>query len=374
MPVPLFDVLRDKGQMAELEAAVARVLRSGMYTLGPEVDTAERELADRLGVAHAVGMSSGADALLAALTAIGIGRGDRVAVPTFGYFSPAGAVARVGATPVFVEAETTTGGLDATALADVLAGPAKPKAVIVSHLFGLSADVPAIETVCRKAGVPMIEDAATAIGGDRNGRPVGIDGICSTWSTSSAKHLGGLGEGGFLTTNDERIAETCRALRNHGALVQHDHTLVGGNYRMDAIQAAAVRVRLRHLDDVVAMRRDIAARYRDLFDEAHLSDWAQLPAEVEGHSYQQFVVRVPAAQRDAALVHLRKQGVGCAAPFPRPQHRQTCFADLGITLDAFPVADELAATTLILPLFGGITEAEQIDVVGALANFALQRR
>lgn len=370
----MLDVCRDRGLLAEIEAAVVRVVRSGQYILGPEVDHVERELQDRLGVAHAVALSSGADALWCGLAALGVGPGDQVLVPTYGYFAAAGAVARLGAVPVFVDAEATTFGLDPAQLAVRLAAHPRAKAVVAAHLFGLACDVPAIETACRRAGVPLIEDAATAIGGTRAGRVVGTDGLMATWSTAPTKNLGGIGEGGFLSTNDDRLAERVRALRNHGAAIQHDHELVGGNHRMDAIQAAAIRVRLRHLDDIVAQRLGHAARYRDLFDEAHLSEWAQLPGERDGHAYQQFVVRVPAAQRDAAAVHLRQQGVACAIPFPRPQHHQRCFAQLPDATLPFPVADELAATSLALPIFHGITEAEQIDVVGALAKFALQRR
>lgn len=370
----MLDVCRDRGLLAEIEAAVVRVVRSGQYVLGPEVDQVEHELQERLGVAHAVAVSSGADALLCGLSALGVGPGDHVLVPTYGYFAAAGAVARLGAVPVFVDAEAATFGLDPAHLAARLAQYPRAKAVIAAHLFGLSCDVPAIEAVCRRAGVPLVEDAATAIGGNRAGRAVGADGVLSTWSTAPTKNLGGIGEGGFVTTNDDRVAERVRTLRNHGAALQHDHELVGGNHRMDAIQAAAIRVRLRHLDDIVAQRNEHAARYRDLFDEAHLAEWAQLPTERDGHAYQQFVVRVPAAQRDAAAVHLRQQGVACTVPFPRPQHRQRCFAQLPDGALPFPVADELAATALALPIFHGITEAEQIDVVGALAKFALQRR
>ncbi len=373
MPVPLIDLTRDKAQLAEIEAAVVRVVRSGQYILGPEVENLERELSSYLGVTHTISMSSGTDALLAPLMALGIGPGDEVVLPTYSFFATAGVVARVGARPVFVDVEPTFLCIDPQRLEDALRACKRPKAVMAVHLFGASFDVDAVLGICRRFSVPLIEDAAQAIGTKRQGRMAGGDGLCAGWSTFPTKNMGGLGDGGFLTTNDAEFAQQCRLLRNHGMTTLYEHHVVGGNFRMDAIQAAALRVRLRGIESITERRRENAARYRRLFAEANLLEWAELPVDQDRHAYHQFVLRVPPGQRDAAIAHLRQQGIGCAVYYPLPFHRQPCFQYLGHAAAEFPVAEAAAAAALALPIFQGLTEAEQIDVVGALAKFALQR-
>ena len=369
MPVPLIDLLRDKAQLAEVEAAVVRVVRSGQYILGPEVENLERELQQYLGCKHALTMSSGTDALLAPLMALGIGPGDEVVLPTYSFFATAGVVARVGAKPVFVDVEPTWLCLDPQKVEDALRQCRRPKAVMAVHLFGASFDVESILAICRKFSVPLIEDAAQAIGTRRKGRMVGSDGLCGGWSTFPTKNMGGIGDGGFLTTNDDQFAATCKLLRNHGQAELYRHNIIGGNFRMDAIQATALRVRLKDMEKITAVRRENAARYRQLFTEAKLMDWAKLPTDQDRHAYHQFVLRVPAAKRDAAITHLRAQGIGCAVYYPIPFHRQPCFQYLGAAAKDFPVAEQAAAEALALPIFQGLTEGEQIDVVGALAKF-----
>ena len=369
MPVPLIDLTRDKSLLAEVEAAVVRVVRSGQYILGAEVENLERELQDYLGCQHVVTMSSGTDALLAPLMALGIGPGDEVVLPTYSFFATAGVVARVGATPVFVDVEPTFLNVDVEQLERTLARCKRPKAVIAVHLFGATFDVDAVLKVCRRYSLPLIEDAAQAIGTKRNGRMVGSDGLCGSWSTFPTKNFGGIGDGGFLTTDDGDFAQKMRLLRNHGQAELYRHHVVGGNFRMDAIQAAALRVKLRAMEEVTEQRRENAERYRRLFAEAQLLEWAKLPTDTDRHAYHQFVVRVPADRRDAAITHLRQQGIGCAVYYPVPFHRQPCFAYLQADQNAFPVADQAAREALALPIFQGLTEGEQIDVVGALANF-----
>ena len=258
MPVPLIDLLRDKAQLAEVEAAVVRVVRSGQYILGPEVENLERELQQYLGCKHALTMSSGTDALLAPLMALGIGPGDEVVLPTYSFFATAGVVARVGAKPVFVDVEPTWLCLDPQKLEEALKKCRRPKAVMAVHLFGASFDVDAVLAVCRKFSVPLIEDAAQAIGTKRKGRMAGGDGLCAGWSTFPTKNMGGIGDGGFLTTNDDQFAATCKLLRNHGQAELYKHNIVGGNFRMDAIQATALRVRLKDMEKVTATRRENA--------------------------------------------------------------------------------------------------------------------
>lgn len=369
MPVPLIDLTRDKAQLAEVEAAVVRVVRSGQYILGPEVENFERELQSYLGCKHALAMSSGTDALLAPLMALGIGPGDEVVLPTYSFFATAGVVARTGATPVFVDVEPTWLNLDPQRLEAALRRCRRPKAVMAVHLFGSAFDVDAILAICKRFSVPLIEDAAQAIGTKYQGRMAGGDGLCAGWSTFPTKNMGGIGDGGFLTTNDDQFAATCKLLRNHGQAELYKHHLIGGNFRMDALQAAALRVKLRDMEKVTAQRRENAARYRRLFADAQLLDWARLPTDQDRHAYHQFVLRVPAAQRDGAIAHLRGQGIGCAVYYPIPFHRQPCFAYLGAKATDFPVAEAAAAEALALPIFQGLTEAEQIDVVGALAKF-----
>jgi dTDP-4-amino-4,6-dideoxygalactose transaminase len=365
----MIDLTRDKAQLAEVEAAVVRVVRSGQYILGPEVENLEQELRQYLGVKHALTMSSGTDALLCPLMALGVGPGDEVVLPTYSFFATAGVVARVGARPVFVDSEPTWLNLDPQRLEDTLKKCKRPKVVMAVHLFGAAADVDAITAICKRFSVPLFEDAAQAIGTKYKGRMAGGDGLCAGWSTFPTKNFGGIGDGGFLTTNDDQLAATCRLLRNHGQAELYKHNLVGGNFRMDAVQAAALRVRLREMEKVTKTRRDNAARYRELFTKAKLLDWCKLPVDQDRHAYHQYVLRVPKAQRDGAIAHLRAQGIGCAVYYPIPFHRQPCFAYLGAEPKDFPVAEQAAAEALALPIFQGLTEAEQIDVVGALANF-----
>lgn len=369
MPVPLIDLTRDKQQLAAVEAVVVDVVRSGKYVLGAEVDNFEREVAAYLGCRHVIAMSSGTDALLAPLMALDIGPGDEVVLPTYSFFATAGVVARLGATPVFVDVEPTFWNLDPERLDEALAKCRQPKAVIGVHLFGAAFDLDAVLAVCNRHKVPLIEDSAQAIGTTQNGRMVGSHGLCGAWSTFPTKNLGGLGDGGFLTTNDDELATKVRLLRNHGQTDLYEHHAIGGNFRMDAIQAAALRVKLRAIEDVTAVRRANAERYRRLFDEAGLGGWAELPTDTDRHAYHQFVVRLPASQRDAVIKHLRQQGIGCGVYYPIPFHRQPCFAYLGADPATFPVAEEASATALALPIFQGLTEAEQIDVVGALKRF-----
>lgn len=371
MPVPMIDLCRDKAQLAQIEAVVSQVIRSGQYILGPEVERFEQELSTYLGCAHALSMSSGTDALLCPLMALGIGPGDEVLLPTYSFFATAGVVARTGARPVFVDVEPTFLGIDPQKLEDALKRTTKAKAVMGVHLFGAPFDVDAISAICRRAGVPLIEDAAQAIGTKYKGRMCGNDGLCAGWSTFPTKNLGGIGDGGFFTTNDKGFYERCKLLRNHGQAELYKHNVVGGNFRMDAIQAAALRVRLRDIERVTNTRRENAGRYRALFAKAKLTEWLQLPTEVaDRHAYHQFVLRVPQEHRDHLLHHLREQGIGSAVYYPIPFHLQPCFRYLNGKPGDFPVAENAAATSLALPIFQGLTEAEQIDVVGAIAKFA----
>lgn len=372
MPVPLIDLTRNKAQLAEIEAAMVRVIRSGGYVLGPEVENLEIELTEYLGCKHALSLSSGTDALLLPLMALGIKAGDEVLLPNYSFFATAGVVARIGATPVFIDSEPTRKNIDPQRLEDALKRSKQPKAVIGVHLFGAPFDVEAIVKICKAYSVPLIEDSAQAIGTKLDNRMLGGHGLCGSWSTFPTKNLGGLGDGGFLTTNDSDLFEKCRLMRNHGMAEQYLHHYIGGNFRMDAIQAAALRVKLRTIEEVTETRRQNAQLYRDLFAEAELLEWADLPADMDRHAYHQFVMHVPQDQRDSAITHLRQQGIGCAVYYPVPFHRQPCFQYLGYDSKDFPVSETASLTAIALPIFQGLAQAEQIDVVGALAKFVKQ--
>jgi dTDP-4-amino-4,6-dideoxygalactose transaminase len=364
--VPLLDLQAQYRPLREpLLAAVTRVCDSQRCILGDEVLALERELAAALEVGQAIGVSSGTDALLAALMALGVGPGDEVVTPTFSFFATAGAVVRVGARPVFVDIEPTTFNVDAAAVARALTP--RTKAILPVHLYGQAVDMEAVLAVAASHGVPVIEDAAQAIGARDRGRAVGGLGRLGCFSFYPTKNLGAFGDGGLVTTNDPALAERLRLLRDHGQHPKYHHALVGGNFRLDAMQAAVLRVKLPHLPDWTEGRRRNAARYRQLFREAGLDGVVGLPLERPEayHIYNQFVVRVP--ERDRLRAYLTERGIGTEIYYPVPFHRQACFATLGHPLDAYPHADAAAATVLALPIYAELTDTQLQEVVEALA-------
>jgi dTDP-4-amino-4,6-dideoxygalactose transaminase len=366
--VPLLDLQAQYRPIrAEILEALTRVADSQRFILGPEVEAFEREIAAQLEVEHAVGLSSGTDALLAVLMALGIGPGDEVITPTYSFFATAGTVSRLGATPVFVDIDPLTFNLDPAAVARALSP--RTRAIVPVHLFGLSADLDPMLDAARRAGVPIIEDAAQAIGARYHGRVLGGHGLAACFSFFPSKNLGAFGDGGLATTNDAGLARELRLLRNHGAEPKYVHARVGGNFRLDAIQAAVLRVKAPHLAAWSDARRRNADRYRALFDEAGLAGTVELPIEPPGftHIYNQFVIRVP--QRDALRAYLTSQHVGTEIYYPIPFHRQACFADVPSARDAFPAADRAAETSLAIPIYGELTRAQQAHVVAAIAAF-----
>jgi dTDP-4-amino-4,6-dideoxygalactose transaminase len=364
--VPLLDLqaqyepLRD-----ELLAAIARVCDSQRFILGPEVDALEGELADHLEVAHAVAVSSGTDALLAAMMAIGIGPGDEVVTSTYSFFATAGCISRLGATPRLVDIDPATCNLDPAAVRAAITP--RTRAIIPVHLYGLCADMAPIVEAAAAAGIPVIEDAAQAIGARYQGRQAGTIGLAGCFSFFPSKNLGAFGDGGLVTTNDAHLAHEIRLLRNHGAEPKYLHQRIGGNFRLDALQAAVLRVKLPHLERWTAMRRANADRYRELCHEARLDNRVELPIEPPGyhHIYNQFAVRV--AGRDRVREILAERGIGTEIYYPVPFHLQECFADLGYRRGDFPAAERAAATTLALPIYGELTRDQQSAVVAALA-------
>ena len=368
MLVPLLDLSAQYAPLRrEILAAVTRVCDSQRFILGPEVDAFEQEVADRLGAGHAIAVSSGTDALLAVLMALGVGPGDEVITPTYSFFATAGSVTRLGATPVFVDIDPVTFNADPAAVARALSP--RTRAILPVHLFGLMTDLDPILDVARRADVPVIEDAAQAIGATSHGRQAGSLGLAGCFSFFPSKNLGAFGDAGLVTTDDAGFAAELRLLRNHGAERRYFHSRIGGNFRLDALQAAVLRVKLPYLGAWTDARRQNAERYRTLFSEYGLDETIVLPAEPAGfrHIYNQFVVRAP--RRDALRDHLTSRGIGTEIYYPVPFHRQECFQATIASAGSFPVADATAASALALPIFGELTPDQQRHVVSSIAQF-----
>jgi dTDP-4-amino-4,6-dideoxygalactose transaminase len=365
--VPLLDLQAQYGPLrSELLAAIARVCDSQRFIMGPEIELLERELAAMLGVGHAVAVSSGTDAILASLMALGIGAGDEVVTSTYSFFATAGCISRVGATPVFVDIDPATYNLDVAAAARALTP--RTRAIMPVHLYGLCADLDPLLEAAQARGVPVIEDACQAIGARYKGRMAGSIGTVGCFSFFPSKNLGAFGDGGLVTTGDAGLAEEIRLLRNHGAEARYFHKRIGGNFRLDSMQAAVLRVKLPHLPQWTEMRRENAARYHELFEAAGLAGPVVLPQEPDGyhHVFNQYVVRVPG--RSQVRDRLEAAGIGTEIYYPVPFHLQECFADLGHGRGAFPEAEAAADSTLALPIYSELTAGQQQAVVAAVRD------
>ena len=364
LKVPLLDLHAQYAPLrTELLEAIARVCDTQQFILGPEIAALERELAEHLEVGDTIAVSSGTDAILAILMALGIGRGAEVITSTYSFFATAGCIARVGATPVLADVDPLTFNIDPAAVRALITP--RTRAILPVHLFGLCADLDPILETARTAGVPVIEDACQAIGARYKGRQAGGLGAAGCFSFFPSKNLGAFGDGGLISTNDASLAHELRLLRNHGAEPKYFHKRVGGNFRLDALQAAVLRVKLPHLEGWTEMRRRNAARYGELFREAGLSE-VHLPVEPAGyrHIFNQYVVRIP--RRDAVKRRLEREGIGTEVYYPVPFHRQECFASLGVSAQSFPHADRAAETSLALPIYGELTRDQQAAVVRAI--------
>ena len=371
MKVPMLDLVAEHAPYrGELQSAFERVLDSGRFVLGPEVEGFEREIGAWIGVPHAVGVSNGSDALLLALQAVGVGPGDEVICPTYTFFATAGAVARLGAKPVFVDSAECCYNLRADQVAAKI-GP-KTKAIIAVHLFGQCADMDPILTAAQKHGIPVIEDAAQALGAKDKGRQAGTMGTIGTFSFFPTKNLGALGEGGLITTKDASLAEKIRKLRVHGAKQKYFHEMIGGNFRLHELQAAFLRVKLRHLHSALRKRRQSAEKLlaglrdkwnaimpldscvcqgnggaKDVKPGTVLLPFSCHSAESE-HTWNQFVIRVTGpGNRDAFRNELATKGVQTEIYYPRAMHEQDCFED---QCNVFPVARLLSEETLAMPI------------------------
>jgi dTDP-4-amino-4,6-dideoxygalactose transaminase len=365
--VPLLDLQAQYAPLRQpLLDAVTRVCDSQRFIGGPEVEGLERELCATLGYPHALGLSSGTDAVLAALMALEIGPGDEVITPTYSFFATAGCVVRAGATPVLVDIEADTFNIDVPAA--LAAITPRTKAIIPVHLFGQCADMAPLIEAARGRGIAVIEDAAQAIGCEYHGRPAGTWGEIGCFSFFPSKNLGAFGDAGFVSTTDAALARKLKLIRTHGMEPKYYHHLVGANFRLDALQAAVLRVKLPHLQSWSNARRANAARYRALFADASLTEVA-LPVEAPGrtHIYNQFVVRVP--DRDGLRQHLDRAGIGTEVYYPVPFHLQDCFAGLGYQAGAFPVAEAAAVSSVALPIYPELTPQQQQAVVEAIRSF-----
>lgn len=365
--VPLLDLQAQYRPLREeLLAAIARVCDSQRFIMGPEVEALEQELAKYLGVTDSVTVSSGTDALLASMMAQGVGPGDEVITSTYSFFATAGCVTRLGATPRLVDIDPVTYNIDPAALRGALTP--RTKAILPVHLYGLCADMDPILSVAAETGIAVIEDACQAIGATYKGRQAGTIGRAGCFSFFPSKNLGAFGDAGLVTTNDATLAHEIRLLRNHGAEQRYYHKRIGGNFRLDAIQAAVLRVKLPHLARWTSLRRENAARYRRLFERHGLASLVTLPAEPSGyvHIYNQFIVRVP--DRDRVRAFLTEHGIGTEIYYPVPFHLQECFASLGYRRGDFPNAEAAADSTIALPIYGELTEEQQDTVVRTLAD------
>jgi dTDP-4-amino-4,6-dideoxygalactose transaminase len=398
-PVPLLDL---KAQYAtirdEVREAADRVMESQHFILGPEVEALEREVAAYSSCEYGVGVSSGSDALLVALMAIDLKPGDEVITPTYTFFATAGAVARLGARPVFVDVDPLTYNVEPAALEAAVTE--RTRAIIPVHLYGQMADMDPVMDVARRHNLVVIEDAAQAIGAEYKGRRAGSIGHFGCFSFFPSKNLGGFGDGGMVTTNDPELADRVKLLRNHGYRPKYYNKVVGGNFRLDALQAAVLRVKLKYLDGWTEARQRNAARYRDLFNEAELSvspdslapsptgagnektsagdekgsplagiSGVVLPTEApeRRHIYNQFVIR--GDRRDELMAFLKARKIGSEIYYPVPMHEQECFADLGHKAGDFPESERAAAETLALPIYPELTAEQMAAVVSAIADF-----
>jgi len=373
---PLFDFLDLRAQFApirdEVMAAITRVMESQYFILGPEVDHLEQEIAGKLGAQYAVGCASGTDALILALLAAGIGAGHEVITTPFSFIATAGSIAWVGAKPVFVDIDPVTFNIDPQKIAAAITP--QTRAIMPVHLFGLPADLDPILSLAKARKLLIVEDAAQAIGARYGERFIGTLGDFGCLSFFPSKNLGGAGDGGLITTNDAAFAERLRMLRMHGSKTKYFHEILGTNSRLDAVQAAVLRVKLRHLERWENGRQDRAARYRQLFASKNLGKQVSLPPAPPSnfhHVYNQFTIRT--ARRDELKEWLRLAGIPSEIYYPLCLHLQQAFSSLGYRAGQFPVAEKASQEVLSLPVYAELTDAHQDLIVEAIARFYADR-
>lgn len=362
--IPVLDIRQQLAECrGEIDEALARVLDDCSFCLGAEVEGFEREFGQYVGVSHVVGVNSGTSALHLAMRLLDVGPGDEVIIPPMTFIATGWCISYVGARPVFVDIDPATNCLDPAELESVITS--NTKAVVPVHLYGQAADVDAIREVCAHRDIPVVEDAAQSHGATRNGNPAGTMGDLACFSFYPSKNLGACGEGGALTTNDGKLAERAKVLRNHGCRERYVHEEVGYNYRMEGMQAAILRVKLKRLEAWTRRRRAIAEAYFSGLGDLPLS----LPRVAQGatHVWHQFVVRTD--RREELIGHLTANGVGHAIHYPIPMHLQPCYAELGYRAGDFPVSEQLAAECLSLPMYAELTDAQVERVMKTVREF-----
>ncbi|MDP6793859.1 MAG: DegT/DnrJ/EryC1/StrS family aminotransferase [Verrucomicrobiota bacterium] len=372
--VPLLNLCSQNQPLAEeLKAAFARVLDSSQFILGAELARFEERAAESVGAQHAIGVSSGTDALLLSLMTLGIGPGDEVLCPSFTFFATAGAIARTGAIPVFVDSLDADFSIDATDAKRRVTD--KTKAIIPVHLFGHAADMDGVQRLAKARGLVMLEDAAQSMGATHGDRQVGTMGDLGAFSFFPSKNLGGFGDGGMITTDDDALAKRTRILRVHGGAPKYYHKVVGGNFRMDPLHAALLGVKLDHFPDYLAKRRANAAQHLERLAQCeHVAEGRLvLPSEIDGrsHTWNQFTLRVSNGRRDALQAHLTENHIGSAIYYPVPLHLQECFAHLPSFRESLPVCEKMAGEVLSIPVYPEMSEEQLDHVADTLANAPL---
>jgi dTDP-4-amino-4,6-dideoxygalactose transaminase len=372
--VPLCDLQAQFQELQpQLEEAVRRVLVSGQVILGPEVAALEEEVAHYCGAGFGVGCSSGTDALLLALHALGIGPGDEVILPPFTFFATVGAVCRTGARPVFADIDAQTYNLDPLQVENKITP--RTRAILAVHLYGQCADMDPLWHIAERHRLPIVEDAAQALGAEYQGKRTGTLGAIGCFSFYPSKNLGAYGDAGMCVTNDPEWAAHMARLRVHGMDPKYYHKYMGWNARIDAIQAALLRVKLPHLDRWTEGRQAAARRYDALIEEYHLGHFLQRPVvrPHRRHVFNQYVVRVASGQRDALVRHLKMERIGCEIYYPVPLHLQECLAHLGGMPGDFPASEAACASVLALPMFPELAVEQQRRVVECCAAFLRQQ-
>ncbi len=368
--VPLLDL---KAQYAtlrdEIRPVVDEIFESQWFIGGPHVGGLEEEVAAYVGAKHAVGVTSGTDALLLSMWALGVEPGDEVITSPYTFFATVGSMARLGVVPRFVDIDPTTYNLDVNQVAAVMND--KTKLIAPVHLYGQCVDMDALNKLACDAGISTLEDAAQAIGSRTpSGGKAGSLGHVACFSFFPSKNLGGAGDGGMITTNDGDLAHKMSVMRNHGMEPKYYHKMNGGNFRLDALQAGVLRVKLKHLDAWHEGRRKNAADYRRLFADRGLLDQVTLPHEIDGgyHIYNQFIIRVDPAKRDPLVKYLHDHSIGAEIYYPVPCHLQECFSEWGYKVGDFPESERAALQTLAIPIYPELTDEQKEAVVDTIAE------
>jgi len=369
MNVPMLDLKAQYRTIkAEIDPAVAEIFEAQSFILGSKVKECEAAVAEYCSCAHAVGVASGTDALLISLMTEGIGPGDEVITTPYTFFATAGSIARVGAKPVFVDIRPETCNIDPSLIEVKVTD--RTRAIIPVHLYGQMADMDPIIEIAERHNLIVIEDAAQAIGAEYKGKRAGSIGHYGCFSFYPSKNLGGAGDGGMVVTNDQARAEKLAVMRVHGAVSTYRHEFIGGCFRLDALQAAVVTVKLRHLDDWTAGRQANAARYDKLLTEGGLvgDGGVVLPVvATERHIFNQYVIRV--SRRDDLIARLKEKDIGHVVYYPVPLHLQECFAYLGYTQGDFPESEKAAAETLALPIYPELAGEQAACIVDCIGEF-----